>query len=518
MPLDLTNVGGTTGAEPSAAGLVSGLTSPDGLAELCGRVPLARTLYEHFRERIMAGEYGVGTRLPTVRVVADRVRSTPETVAVAYRMLAADGLVRTRTGAGTVVLWRPSAAARTGVCPATLVPALGTPSYHETYRRLLQLDRAPRYAGFASYVLPPELFLPGLGRRLRRVVTREGSRVLEMGPPEGDEGLRAVVVKRLECAGVVASPRNVIVTNGAQEGLGLVFRALVAPGDTVVVESPTYLGALDALASLGARVLGVPMGPDGADLDTLEATVARARPKLFYTMPTHQNPTGLTMREAQRLRLLALARRYDFVVIEDAAAGELGYEGPAPMPLLGLDRDELVVHVGTFSKTLASGIRIGYIVAPGGLVEPLLRLKYVSNVHAPVLLQRLVCDVALARGWRNHVAHVRRVCRTRRDAMLSALGRVLSGRATWTVPGGGFSVWVSLAPDLDAAELFRLAIDRGVSFVPGAVFFPGDMQHHTFRLCFSTTPPEVIDRGVAVLGEALAELGDDRRPRRQLLV
>lgn len=517
MSLNLTSGPFVTGVDPGEAGPLPGSPAPDALAELGGKAPLARTLYEHFRERIVAGEYGVGSRLPTVRAVAERVRSTPETVAVAYRMLAADGLVRTRPGAGTVVLARASTASRTGVCPATLVPALGTPSYHETYRRLLQLDREPRCAGFASYVLPPELFLPGLDRRLRRVVAREGSRALEMGAPEGDERLRALVARQLEDAGVAASPGNVLVTDGGQEGLGLVFRALVAPGDTVAVESPTYLGALDALVSLGARIVGVPMGPDGADLDTLEATVARVRPKLFYTMPTHQNPTGLTMREVPRLRLLALARQYDFAVVEDAAAGELGYDGPAPVPLLGLDRDDLVVHVGTFSKTIASGIRLGYVVAPAALVEPLLRLKYVSNIHAPLLLQWLACEALRDRGWRRHLAHVRRVGRVRRDAMLAALGRVLAGRATWTVPAGGFSVWVSLAPDTDAAELFRLAIDRGVSFVPGAVFFPGDMQHHTLRLCFSTTPPEVIDRGVAALGEALDDLGGARRPQRRVL-
>ncbi len=481
-----------------------------------GKAPLARTIYEHFRDRIMAGAYGAGERLPTVRVVADQVRSTPETVAVAYRMLAADGLVRTRPGAGTVALGRPSPQSRAGLCPATLVPALGTPSYHETYRRLLRLDREPRRAGFASYVLPPDLFLPGIDRLLRSIVAREGSRALEMGAPEGDERLRAMVAARLEGAGVATRPRNVIVTCGAQEGVGLIFRALVAPGDTVVVESPTYLGALDALASLGARVLGVPMGPGGADLDTLEATVARARPKLFYTMPTHQNPTGQTMPEAQRLRLLALARRYDFVVVEDAAASDLGYEGPAPMPLLGLDRDELVVHVGTFSKIVASGIRVGYVVAPAALVEPLLRLKYVSNIHAPVLLQHLVCDAVGSRSWRSHVERLRRACRARRDAMLAALQRELSGRATWALPTGGFSVWVALSPELDAAELFRLAIDRGVSFVPGAVFFPGDMQHHTLRLCFSTTPVEAITAGVAALGEALAEIGVSRPARHQV--
>jgi DNA-binding transcriptional MocR family regulator len=495
----------------------SAIAPPDDLTGLRDNGPLARTLYQHFRERIMAGDYAVGGRLPTVRAVANEVRSTPETVAAAYRMLAAEGVVRMRTGAGTVVVSRPGTTVPTGVRAATLVPALGTPSYHETYRRLLQLDREAGDAAFASYILPPQLFVPGLDRLLRRVASRNRNVGLEMGAPQGEERLRSIVARRLQRVGATTAAENVVVTNGAQEGLGLVFRALVAPGDTVVVESPTYLGALDALATLGARVVGVPMGPEGADLDVLEATVARARPKVFYTMPTHQNPTGLTMPEVRRLRLLALARRYDFIILEDGSSLDLGYDGPTPVPLLGLDRDRIVVHVGTFSKTIASGIRIGYVVAPGPLVEPLLRLKYVSNIHTSVLLQHLVCEVMLGAHWRRHLVAVHRQCRARRDAMLAALDRALPGRATWTFPAGGFSVWVWLDPELDAADLFRLAIDRGVSFVPGAVFFPGDVQHHTLRLCFSTTSLDVIDRGVGVLAKALAELGHDRNRIRQSL-
>jgi 2-aminoadipate transaminase len=199
------------------------------------------------------------------------------------------------------------------------------------------------------------------------------------------------------------------------------------------------------------------------------------------------------------------------VVVEDAAAAELHYDGPPPPPLLALDRDGLVVHVGTFSKTLFSGIRLGYVVARGGLLEPLLRLKYVTNVHVPLLLQRLGQAFLAGRRWRSHLARVRPAYRARRDAMLSALARELGGHVAWTAPGGGFSLWLTLPPDLDAADLFRLAFERGVSFVPGPVFFPEAVQHHTLRLCFSSVAPDQIGRGIAALADAFREAAG--RPR-----
>jgi DNA-binding transcriptional MocR family regulator len=482
---------------------------------LAGDLPLGRRIANYFRERIVSGEYPPGCRLPTVRTVAERLGTTAETVAAAYRLLSRQGLLRTRAGAGTFVQQGapPGAGSAMAAGPSgeagrkrlPLVPTLTTPSFHETYRRLLQTDRGLSFAGFGRYVAAPELAPTGIDRLLRAHVRQGVSQALQIGPPEGDPGLRTLVTG-LAGVDTVVNPKQVLVTNGAQEALSLAFRALVAPGDAVAVESPTYLGALETLATLGARVIGIPMHPDGLDLAELETVIARSAPRVLYTMPSFQNPTGYTMSHAKRRRLLLLARRHGIVVIEDAAAADLAYDGPPPPALLAHGGDGAVVHVGSFSKTLLSGIRVGYLIAPEGLVEPLLRLKYVTNVHTPLLPQRLVYGLVSGQRHARHLRRVRAEYRARRDAMVDALGREVGGVATWVTPAGGFSVWVTLPRDVDAAELFRLAIDRGVSFVPGAVFFPSDLRHNTLRLCFSVLAPAAIARGVRLLAEAVTEL------------
>lgn len=482
-------------------------------------VSLVRRIANHFRAGIVNGQYRVGARLPTVRHVAAQVGTTAETVAAAYRILSEQGLVRARTGTGTVVLPRggddPDAALPpAGAGHVPIVAPLGTPSFHETYRRLLHLDREAAAGGFASYTPPLDLYPREAAPLLRSVLRRDGARLFEMGAAEGDPALRGALAERLTAAGSPAGRNRIVVTSGGQEGLALVFRALAGPGDTVVVESPTYLGALEALTTAGVRVVGVPVGPDGIDPDELASVAGRTRARIFYTMPSFQNPTGRTMSLARRRRLLAVARRHDLVVIEDAAAADLAWGPPPPPSLLALDREQRVVHVGTFSKSLFSGIRLGFVAAPEALVEPLLRLKYATNVHVSLLLQRLGLALASDRRMRRHLARVRPAYRARRDAMLEALARELAGAATWTVPEGGFSLWLELPRELDAADLFRLAVERGVSFVPGAVFFPEAVQHHALRLCFSSMAPGQITRGVGLLAEALRELSGRVAPGR----
>jgi GntR family transcriptional regulator/MocR family aminotransferase len=480
---------------------------------------LVRRIANHFRSGIVEGQYRVGTRLPTVRHVAAQVGTTAETVAAAYRILSEQGLVRARTGIGTVVLPQAGGDSEAGLAtPAAgrvlIVPPLATPSFHETYRRLLHLDRETASGGFASYAPALDLYPREAGRLLRSALRRDGARLFEMGSAEGDPALRGVLAERLAVGGAPVNRNRMVITNGGQEGLALVFRALAGPGDAVVVESPTYLGALDALATAGVRVVGVPVGPDGPDPDELASVATRARARVFYTMPSFQNPTGYTMSPARRRRLLAVARRHDLVIVEDAAASDLSWGAPPPPSLLALDREQRVVYVGTFSKSLFSGIRLGFVAAPEALVEPLLRLKYVTNVHVSLLLQRLGLALASDRRMRRHLAWVRPAYRARRDAMVATLARELNGAASWTAPEGGFSLWLELPRGLDAADLFRLAVERGVSFVPGAVFFPEAVQHHALRLCFSGMAPGQITRGVGLLGEALRELSGRSAPAR----
>jgi DNA-binding transcriptional MocR family regulator len=481
---------------------------------------LTRRIANHFRSGIVDGQYRAGARLPTVRSVAAQVGTTAETVAAAYRILSEQGLVRARAGVGTVVLPQhgaDAAPALAGLAAGRLpiVAPLTVPSFHETYRRLLHLDREATAGGFASYTPPVELYPRDADRLVRAALRRDGARLFQMGAPEGDATLRAALAARLEATGAAVGDRRIVVTNGGQEGLSLVLRALAGPGDAVLVESPTYLGALDALATAGVRVVGVPVGPDGADPDEVASAASRTRARVFYTMPSFQNPTGRTMSLAQRRRLLAVARRHDLVIVEDAAAVDLSWAAPPPPPtLLSLDREQRVVHVATFSKSLFSGIRLGFVAAPEALIEPLLRLKYVTNVHASLLLQRVGLSLTADRRMRRHLAWVRTAYRARRDAMVDALARELGGAASWSAPDGGFSLWLELPRELDAADLFRLAIERGVSFVPGAVFFPEAVQHHALRLCFSAMAPDQITRGIRLLAEALSELRGRGAPAR----
>ena len=486
---------------------------------LDGGGSLARRIANHFRSGIVDGQYRAGARLPTVRSVAAQVGTTAETVAAAYRILSEQGLVRARAGVGTVVLAQhgaDAAPALAGVAAGRLpiVAPLTVPSFHETYRRLLHLDRETAAGGFASYTPPVELYPRDADRLVRAALRRDGPRLFQMGAPEGDATLRGALAAHLGATGAAVGERRIVVTNGGQEGLSLALRALAGPGDVVLVESPTYLGALDALATAGVRVVGVPVGPDGADPDEVASAASRTRARVFYTMPSFQNPTGRTMSLAQRRRLLAVARRHDLVIVEDAAAVDLSWAAPPPPPLLSLDREQRVVHVATFSKSLFSGIRLGFVAAPDALIEPLLRLKYVTNVHASLLLQRVGLALTSDRRMRRHLAWVRTAYRARRDAMVDALARELGGAASWSAPDGGFSLWLELPRDLDAADLFRLAIERGVSFVPGAVFFPEAVQHHTLRLCFSAMAPDQITRGIRLFAEALSELGGRSAPAR----
>jgi 2-aminoadipate transaminase len=347
--------------------------------------------------------------------------------------------------------------------------------------------------------------------RLRQAGARawaEADGVLDYGEVEGYLPLRALIAERMAARKVEVDPAEIMITNGSQQGIDFVARLMLDPGDQIVVEGPAYIGAMQTFDAYEASYLVAPVDDDGLDVAALDRLLAAtgANPKLVYTVPTFQNPTGITMTRARREALLALARERGMLVLEDDPYGELYFDELPEPPLRALDPS--VVHLGTFSKTIAPGIRVGWTVAPRRLMDLLLMAKEGSDIHTDRVITRTVYYAA--DGFLDdHIADLRDLYRRRRDTLLAGLQRFLPPSVGWSCPGGGFFVWVRLPGDLDADALLHVAAGQGVAFLPGSWFYPvGQKVHSGLRLSFSSLPTDRIEEGTRRLGRAIAAFLD----------
>ncbi|MCS7051800.1 MAG: PLP-dependent aminotransferase family protein, partial [Thermomicrobium sp.] len=296
---------------------------------------------------------------------------------------------------------------------------------------------------------------------------REEPTGLWYGETEGHRPLREAIAARLAQRGATIDPDEILITQGAQQAIDLVARLLLEPGDRVLVEGPTYFGALQVFEPYAVRIEAVPLDDEGVQLEPLAAALSREpRPKLFYTVPTFQNPAGVTMSLERRRAVVELAERYGVPIVEDDPYGDLWYESPPPPPLRAFSAD--VLSLGSFSKTLAPGLRVGWLVAPRRLLKPLIDAKEAADIQSDRLLQRAVTAVVTSPWYEEHLERARRVyaerCRTLTEALTQALGE----RATWTTPGGGFFLWVTLRDGGDSAALLPRCAAAGVTYVPGS--------------------------------------------------
>ncbi|HEU5423961.1 MAG TPA: PLP-dependent aminotransferase family protein [Nitrolancea sp.] len=322
--------------------------------------------------------------------------------------------------------------------------------------------------------------------------------VLGYAESEGYLGLRGLIAERMARRGAPVSPHEVLVTNGSQQGLELIAKLLLEPGDRVVVEGPTYFGALQIFDIYQATYDVVPMDEEGIDPVALEATLQREpRPKLIYLIPTFQNPAGVSLSPERRRAVVELSRRYNVPIVEDDPYGELWFERDLG-PLRALDPD--VLYLGTFSKTLAPALRMGWLVAPPELMQRLIDSKESVDIQSDRVMQRAVVETAGA-GWLDrHLERVRPLYRARRDHLLARLAEEMPPGTRWTRPGGGFFVWVTLPAGRSADELLQRAAAAGVQYYPGSSFYPNTCQRPTFRLGYTTLPEERITEGLARLG------------------
>ena len=339
---------------------------------------------------------------------------------------------------------------------------------------------------------------------------------IQYGPTRGHAPLLEALAEEMVKRSVAAEPPDLLVTTGSQQGLDLVARVLVDPGDTVLVELPTFTGGISAFANAQARLAGVRVGAQGLDLDDLERVTASLRrdgirPKLLYVVPNFQNPTGRLLSQPGRRGLLEWADRHDCLIVEDDPYGALYFEGEvapdAVTPIKAGDASGRVIYLSSFSKTLAPGFRVGWMAADARLIERFEIAKQAADLASGTLDQRLVCE-AMRRGVLDRLApRLRAQYRSRRDAMTAALRARLDGRLTWLEPHGGFFLWATLPPGEDDTALLERALDERLLFVTGSAFFVDGSGHDTIRLAFSAVSEALIDEGVARLAQAL-----DRRP------
>jgi 2-aminoadipate transaminase len=388
--------------------------------------------------------------------------------------------------------------------------ALGIKS--SAIRDLLKLTAQPEMISFAGGLPAPELFpAEEIGAAAEQAIAEAPLAALQYGPTEGYAPLRELVGGWLGKLAVRIDPGQLIITAGSQQGLDMLGRLLIDPGAPVAVEEPTYLGALQAWQTCRPQYVSLPVDDDGLDVDALEARLAAGlRPRFLYVVSCFQNPTGVTLAEPRRRRLIELAARYDLAILEDDPYGELYYEGERTTPLAALDiamHGELrhVVYLGTLSKLLAPGLRVGWIAAPAALHDRLVMLKQGLDLHTGSTAQAVAYYACRDGLVERHIPRLRAAYGERRNTMLAALEREMPAGVRWTRPTGGMFLWLTLPEGVNSQTLLGRAIERKVAFVPGQPFHPGGGGANTMRLNFSHSGPAQIVEGVARLAEALRE-------------
>lgn len=371
-------------------------------------------------------------------------------------------------------------------------------------REILKVTERPEVISFAGGLPSPDTFpIQELKAATDRVFAQAPTAALQYGPTEGFMALREWIAQRHSNSTLQIDPANVLVTTGSQQGLDLLGKVLIDVGSRVLVETPTYLGALQAFSLSEPQFVSVPSDGQGPIPDEMTPDLLRDA-RFMYCLPNFQNPTGRRIGAQRRRDLMKVARTAGLLILEDDPYGALSYSGDTLESLLSID-PEHVVHMGSFSKVLAPGLRVGYLIAPAALHRKLVQAKQAADLHTPSFTQRIVHETVKDGFLDRHVPSIRALYGQRCSAMLAALDQHFPDGVTWNRPEGGMFIWVQLPKQMNSMTLLEKAIEHHVAFVPGAPFFANDPQANTLRLSFVTVPPEKIARGIEILGRLIAQ-------------
>jgi 2-aminoadipate transaminase len=372
-------------------------------------------------------------------------------------------------------------------------------------RELLKVTMLPDVISFAGGLPAPELFpVRDFADAFRYILEHDAEQALQYGTTEGYPLLKDYLIESMSKYEIPAVRGNILFTNGSQQALDLLGRIFIDEGDKIITGRPTYLGAIQAWDAYGPQYLTVAEDDDGMCMDELEMVLA-ANPgvKFIYVLPNFHNPAGTTLSLERRLRLVDLAAKHGAFIIEDDPYGQLRFEGEDITPIIAMHKEN-TIYLSTFSKTLAPGLRLGWIVAPERVIARLVQAKQGADLHTSTLVQYLAYDICQRGLMRAHVRHIREVYRERRDVMLKAMEEHFPPGVTWTRPQGGLFLWVRMPDTMDSEDLMKVAIEEKVAFVPGRAFYPGGNDGRCcMRLNFSYCKPEIIEEGIKRLGRAM---------------
>jgi len=378
-------------------------------------------------------------------------------------------------------------------------------------RDLMAITARPEVISLAGGLPDTSTFPPqSFAAQMTRIAQESAAEALQYGPTEGFEETKDCILEVMGAEGMLPDPDDIVVTTGGQQGIDLVTKTLVDPGDVVICEAPTYPGAVPVFCSYQADVVQVECDEDGMGIDELEGLLGELRsegrrPKFIYSVPSFQNPAGVTMSFERRQRLVELARANEILVVEDNPYGLLRYGGEPMPPLYQLDGGDFVIYIGTFSKILSPGIRLGWTVAPPPVLEKIVLGKQATDLCTSTLTQYFVREYFAERRWQRYIDDLIEIYRERRDVMLQALRDNFPAEATWTEPEGGLFIWATLPDYIDTSDLLAKALRADVAFVPGQAAYVDGRGRHSMRLNFSGVTADEIREGVRRIGEVIAE-------------
>jgi 2-aminoadipate transaminase len=481
-------------------------------------VPLYVQLRDQLRALVHAGDLRPGDRIPASRELATMLGVHRTTVANAYAELESEGLIQGHVGRGTFIQRNGNGLKITPPAPPVLNGGHGIRwellFADERGEEVLSRLTASAPEDALSFVMArpaPELFpVDELQTCVNAVLRREATEVLNLGPSDGYPPLKEALLEMLRREGITAKDENLLITDGCQQSLDLISKAFVRQGDAVILENPTYPGALAIFNGARARCLAVPVrthpepgGYLGVDVGALEATLAANRVKLIVLTPDFQNPTGTSMPLDSRRKVLELAARHQVPIVEDHIYARLHAREERVPSLKHLDRSNIVIHIDSFAKVAFPGLRVGWIVAPAVAIERLRMVKQMTDLHTDQLAQGVLAEF-LRRGWFDkHVAKMRKVYASRLTALDEALRKNMPEGSRWMRPEGGMCLWLELPAGFDANELLIHVKEKGVLFAPGRYFYVQSPLPNTLRLGFAALNEKQIARGIATLADLL---------------